>query len=127
MKKAYDRVEWAFLFEALKQLGFHKKWINWIKECITTVSCSVIINDEVYGFFKPTREIRQVDPLSPYLFLICMQVLTRVLRKAQLKKRPVLALKSPLKQTKFHIFSLQMTVSCSVALIWNLVSTLTVY
>jgi len=82
MEKAYDRVEWAFLFEALKQLGFHKKWINWIKECITTVSCSVIVNDEVCGFFKLTRGIRQGDPLSPYLFLICMQVLTRVLRKA---------------------------------------------
>jgi len=69
MKKAYDRVEWAFLFEALKQLGFHKKWINWIKECITTVSYSVIVNDEVCGFFKPTRGITQGDPLSPYYSL----------------------------------------------------------
>ena len=38
MEKAYDRVEWPFLFYALKQLGFHPKWINWIKECVTTVS-----------------------------------------------------------------------------------------
>jgi len=51
------------------------------------VSYSVIVNDEVCGFFKPTRGIRQGDPLSPYLFLICMEVLTRVLRKAQMKKK----------------------------------------
>ena len=47
MEKAYDRVEWTFLFDALKQLGFHKKWITWIKECVTTVSYFVIVNDEV--------------------------------------------------------------------------------
>jgi len=93
MEKAYDRVEWAFLFYALKQLGFHHKWINWIKEYVTTVSYSVIVSDEVYGFFKPTRGIRQGDPLSPYLFLICMEVLTRVLRKAQMTKKSSIGFK----------------------------------
>ena len=48
MEKAYDRVLWAFLFYALKQLGFYQKWINWIKECVTTVSYSIIVNDEVW-------------------------------------------------------------------------------
>ena len=93
MEKAYDRVEWGFLFEALKQLGFHHKWINWIKECVTTVSYSVIVNDEVCGFFKLTKGIRQGDPLSPYLFLICMEVLTRDLRKAQMKKKASIGFK----------------------------------
>jgi len=54
---------------------------------VPTVSYSVIVNDEVCGFFKPTRRIRQGDPLSPYLFLICMEVLTRVLRKAQMNQK----------------------------------------
>jgi len=93
MEKAYDRVEWPFLFAALRQLGFHQKWINWIKECVTTVSYSVIVNDEVCGFFHPTRGLRQGDPLSPYLFLICMEVLTRVLRKAQQKKKASIGFK----------------------------------
>ena len=93
MEKAYDRVEWGFLFEALKQIGFHSKWISWIKECVTTVSYSVIVNDEVCGFFKPTRGIRQGDPLSPYLFLICMEVLTRALRKAQMTKKASIGFK----------------------------------
>jgi len=79
MKKAYDRVEWKFLFENLKQLGFHQKWISWIQQCVTTVSYSVIVNDVVSGFFSPFGGIRQGDPLSPYLFLICMEVLTRAL------------------------------------------------
>jgi len=84
MEKAYDRVEWPFLFEALCKLGFHPTWIGWIKECVTTASFSLIVNDEVCGFFKPSRGIQQGDPLSPYLFLICMEVLTRVLRTAQI-------------------------------------------
>jgi len=83
MKKAYDCVEWPFLFEALHKLGFHPTWIGWIKECVTTVSYSLIVNDEVCGFFTSSRGIRQGDPLSPYLFLICMEVLTRALRTAQ--------------------------------------------
>ena len=93
MEKAYDRVEWVFLLEALKKIGFHPKWIGWIKECVTTVSYSIIVNDEVYGFFKPTRGLRQGDPLSLYLFLICMKVLTRTLRIAQLNKKSSIGFK----------------------------------
>jgi len=87
MKKAYDKVEWNFLFEALKQLGFHPRWIHWIKECISTVSYSIIVDDEVTDFFFSSRRILQGDPLSPYLFLIYMEVLTRELRKAHNTKK----------------------------------------
>ena len=87
MEKAYDRVELNFLFEALKKLGFHETWISWIRQCVTTVSYSIIVNDEVYGLFTPSRGLRQGDPLSPYLFLICTEILTRALREAQNKKK----------------------------------------
>ena len=55
MEKAYDRIEWDFLLQCLTQLGFHPVWINWIKECISTVSYSILVNNEPCGFFKPTR------------------------------------------------------------------------
>ena len=60
MEKAYHIVKWKFLFEDLMQLGFHKKWIHWNKQCLTTVPYSVIVNDEVSGFFMPSRGMRQV-------------------------------------------------------------------
>lgn len=58
MEKAYDRVEWNFLFRTLHIFGFHPKWVELIKTCITTVSYSIIVNDDVCGFFSPSRGIR---------------------------------------------------------------------
>jgi len=77
MEKAYDRLEWDFLLLCFTHLGFHPIWINWIRECISTVPYSVLVKNEPCGFFKPTRGLRQGDPLSPYLFFICMNVLAQ--------------------------------------------------
>jgi len=77
MEKAYDRLEWDFLLLCFTHLGFHPIWINWIRECISTVPYSVLVKNEPCGFFKPTRGLRQGDPLSPYLFFICMDVLAQ--------------------------------------------------
>ena len=83
MSKAYDRVEWSFVSLVLKRLGFHDIWINWIMQCITTVHYSYLVNDSVYGNVKPYRGIRQGDPLSPYIFILCGEVLTGLCRKAE--------------------------------------------
>jgi len=82
MEKAYDRLEWDFLFAILQQLGFHNQWICWIRECVTTMSYSMLINHAPNGFFKPSRGLRQGDPLCPYLFILCMNVLSLAISKA---------------------------------------------
>lgn len=83
MSEAYDRVEWDFVEQVLKRLGFHDRWINWIMQCITSVSYSYLVNDAVYGKVKPHRGIRQGDPISPYLFILCGEVLSGLCRKAE--------------------------------------------
>ena len=81
MSKAYDRVEWVFLQGMMKQMGFDARWIALIMECISTVSYSILINGEPSDIFHPSRGLRQGDPLSPYLFLICSKGLHSLLQK----------------------------------------------
>ncbi|XP_008245614.1 PREDICTED: uncharacterized protein LOC103343753 [Prunus mume] len=81
MAKAYDRVEWVFVGEMLRTLGFGETLCHWIMECISTVTYSVMINGEATSHIVPSRGLRQGDPLSPFLFLICAEGLTALLRK----------------------------------------------
>lgn len=83
MSKVYNRVEWEFLKAVMVQMEFNMQWIKLVMECMTTVSYSLLIMGEPQPIFKPTRSIRQGDPLSPYLFLICAEALFSLLFHAK--------------------------------------------
>ena len=83
MSKAYDRLEWDFVALVPSRLGFHRDWIRAIMQCISTVTYSFLINGLPRGKVVPSRGIRQGDPLSPYIFIMCSEVLSGLCNKAQ--------------------------------------------
>ncbi|KAK3040001.1 hypothetical protein RJ639_027191 [Escallonia herrerae] len=87
MEKAYDKMEWDFILSVLKSFGFCNQWIQWVDQCISTTSLSVLINGASHGIINPTRGLHQGDPLSPFLFILGSEVLTRLLLKAETQGR----------------------------------------
>uniref|UniRef100_A0A2N9IZ60 Reverse transcriptase domain-containing protein n=1 Tax=Fagus sylvatica TaxID=28930 RepID=A0A2N9IZ60_FAGSY len=87
MSKAYDQVEWVFLEKIMSTMGFHRKWVALMMECVRSVSYSVLINGEPKGYFHPSRGLRQGDPISLYLFLFCAEGLHALLSRAAVSRQ----------------------------------------
>ena len=84
MSKACDRVEWAFLEKLMEKLGCDNRWITLVSSCIRSISFSVLVNGEPHDNFTPNRGLRQRDPLSLYLFLLCAEGLHSLIQQAEI-------------------------------------------
>lgn len=83
IRKAFDTVCWDFVIKVLEAQQFPPKFITWIAECISSPRFYVAINGELAGFFEGKKGLRQGDSISPYLFIMLMEVLSRLLDKAE--------------------------------------------
>ena len=79
--KAYDTVNWNFLEDVLSFLDFPALFVQWIMQCVSTTSYSISINGSLHGFFKGKQGLRQGDPISPFLFVLCLEYLSRIFGK----------------------------------------------
>lgn len=74
ISKAFDSVQWTFVLRSLEAMGVPEKFIHRIRLCITTPSFSVQVNGELGGYFQSARGLRKGCSLSPYLFVVCMNM-----------------------------------------------------
>jgi len=83
LSKDYDKVSWNYVKAILNAFGFSEQWINWILALIKSSRFSILVNGSPSEPFSPTRGIRQGDPLSPFLFVILMEGLSRLIAKVK--------------------------------------------
>jgi hypothetical protein len=80
--RAFDSVDWPFLLKIMRHVGFQNCWLNWTSAILSTASTRILLNGMPGTRICHSRGLRQGDPLSPLLFILVMEVLTELFRKA---------------------------------------------
>lgn len=83
-EKAFDRVEWPFLFSTLKAFGFGEGYISWVKLLYSNPRAAVLTNGMISAQFDLKRGTRQGCPLSPLLFALILEPLAQAIRQSPL-------------------------------------------
>lgn len=82
MSKPYGIIEWDYLQKVMIKVRFSEKWIDRIMKCVSIITYS-LVNGKPTDIITPHRGLRQGDPISPYLFLLCAEGLGTTLKQAQ--------------------------------------------
>lgn len=83
LQKAYDRVDWNILLQVLEAFGFDNKFKLLIFRCVSSSNIKMLLNGSPFGQIPLERGIRQGDPLSPFLFVLFLELLSRMLLKLE--------------------------------------------
>jgi len=85
ISKAYDCMDWDYLRAVLNKMSFHNRWTHWIHRCLESVDYFVLVIGEQVGPIIPGRGLRQGDPLSSYLLIICAEGLSSLIREEEMR------------------------------------------
>jgi hypothetical protein len=100
----------------MQHLGFHVTWLQWIYSCIASPSFSILLNGSSFGLFFPSRRLRQGDHLSPFLFILGSELLSRLLLKEE-RLGKIKGMKIARNSPAINTYCLLMTYCCLVRLL----------
>ncbi|XP_026385033.1 uncharacterized protein LOC113280648 [Papaver somniferum] len=81
----FDNVKWKVMLRILEKHGFGSRWISWMNWCVSTANISILVNGSSIERFKTSKCFRQGDSLSPFLFLLVVEILSKLVDDAVLR------------------------------------------